>query len=796
MADACTIKCRCAFIISTSDDKTFVLADFINVETKKRFKARGKNTIPIYCSPELVANVTGVWGEYRGKDGKAVSVFDVQKFEPLLYESAESFVGYLQTCFKGVGPKTAKKLLAALNGDYTQFAQKVTDLPFLQKAIGKKLAQSLYEQYRDKEQEDELYKLLSAAGISAKKINEYRNDYQENAMTHLLRNPFVLYSAYGVSFTAADTVCMMLLPQNPELLASYERISACAHYILKSKFAFQGHTYINTKILLSEVFKKLNDKKIPELCVSRACVSAALNRMSSVGEVVCGNISFGSSKGNTCVVYDSFYNNAEAFVANRIAKMVAARPKQRTSEEINAVIAECEKEAGIQLEKAQRDAVKMVINNRFSVITGGAGTGKTTVLKFCIEAQKRIYNKQCQIALAAPTGRAAMRMAAATGITGASTIHSLLGITEDNNDLVTPQQIMSDILFVDEASMIDLGLFYKLLFNTSDSTSIVLIGDPNQLPPIGAGEVLKSVIESEIVPVTRLNIIHRQAEESKIVYNANKILCGQTDLKTGKDFIFYPYTNSEDILKTILYTFREELKRTGDICEVQVISPLREKGVLSAVSINAAVQQMVNPEVFKKNAHGEIKKPLSLSAPSGLKIRKGDKVICQKNTKRAKNGDIGIITDMYISDGSRKIEIRAKFENREEEVFSADEFREMNVSLGYAITVHKSQGSEFKVTILPVAAENKSMLRRNLFYTAVTRAKERFILVGDKNEIVYSVKNNAQERRNSCLSGRIVREAKNALRGIKAKADAEKNVQYRTVQTNLYQSLLAKVSGL
>lgn len=796
MSDVCTIKCRCAYVISTSDDKTFVTADFVNVETKKRFKARGKNTIPIYCSPDLVANATGVWGEYRGKDGKTVSVFDVQKFEPLLYESKESFVGYLQTCFKGIGPKTAEKLLSALNGDYTQFSQKITDLPFLQKTIGKKIAQSLYEQYRDKEQEDELYKLLSAAGISAKKINEYRTDYQENAMTHLLYNPFVLYSDYGISFTAADTVCMMLLPQKPELLASYERISACAHYVLKSKFAFQGHTYINTNILLSEVLKKLNDKKVQELKVSKACVSAALNRMSNVGEVVCGNISFGNSKGNACVVYDQFYNNAEDYVAQRIAKMVSTRPKQRSFEELNAVIAECENEAGIQLEEAQKDAVRMVVNNRFSVITGGAGTGKTTVLKFCIEAQKRIYSKQCQIALAAPTGRAAMRMAASTGITGASTIHSLLGITEDNNDLATPQQITSDILFVDEASMIELGLFYKLLFNTSEATSIVLIGDPNQLPPIGAGEVLKSVIDSEIVPVTRLNVIHRQAEESNIIYNANKILCGQTDLKTGKDFVFYPYTNPDDILKTILYAFREELSRTGDISEVQVITPLREKGVLSAVSINAAVQQMVNPEVLKKNACGEIKKPLSISAPGGLKIRKGDKVICQKNTKRAKNGDIGIVLDMYIPDGSRKLEIRAKFEGRSEEVFSADEFREMNISLGYAITVHKSQGSEFKVTILPVAAENKSMLRRNLFYTAVTRAKEKFILIGDKNEIVYSVKNNAQERRNSCLSGRIVRETQNILRKNKAKSAEKTSVQYRTVQTNLYQSLLAKVSGL
>ena len=222
--------------------------------------------------------------------------------------------------------------------------------------------------------------------------------------------------------------------------------------------------------------------------------------------------------------------------------------------------------------------------------------------------------------------------------------------------------------------------------------------------------------------------------------------------------MFYPYAKSEDVLNTILYTFKQELERTGDICEVQVITPLREKGILSAVSVNRAVQEMVNPKVMRKNRYGELKKPLSVSASNGLKIRKGDKVICQKNTKYAKNGDIGIVKDIYIPEGSRKLEIRAEFENYGEKTYSADEFREMNVSLGYAITVHKAQGSEFKTTIMPVAAENKVMLRRNLFYTAVTRAKEKFILVGDAQEIMYSIKNNAQERRNSCLAGRIYRE--------------------------------------
>lgn len=763
MADICRIKCQCTFITYVSADKSFVTAEFVNVETKKRFKARGKNIIPIYCSPDLVINITGVWGEYRDtNNGKAVSVFEIQKFEPLFYESEKSFLGYIQTFFSGVGPKTAEKLLNALNGDYKQFTEKVQDIQFLQKAVGTKKARSIYEQFQGRAQEDELYKLLTAAGIHTGMINEIRADLSEkgknNPIEELTKNPYILYEK-GISFPVTDTVCMMLLPQNPKLITSYERISSCAHYILKSKIAFQGHTYVNANILLSEILKALNSRSLPveELTVSKKTVSDVLNRMNSTGEIVFGNISIGQKRSSACVVYDKFFNDAETFVSSRIAKMVKSKPKQYSLEETDEIIADCEKNAGIVLEKAQKDAVRMVINNRFCVITGGAGTGKTTVLKICIEALKRIYNKKCDIALLAPTGRAAMRMAASTGMYNASTIHSALSIME-NDDELDASRINSDILFVDEASMIEMGLFYKLLYNTDESSKIVLIGDPNQLPPIGAGEVLKSVIDSENVPVTRLNVIHRQANESNIVFNANKILCGQTDLRTGQDFVFYPYAKSEDVLNTILYTFKQELERTGDICEVQVITPLREKGILSAVSVNRAVQEMVNPKVMRKNRYGELKKPLSVSASNGLKIRKGDKVICQKNTKYAKNGDIGIVKDIYIPEGSRKLEIRAEFENYGEKTYSADEFREMNVSLGYAITVHKAQGSEFKTTIMPVAAENKVMLRRNLFYTAVTRAKEKFILVGDAQEIMYSIKNNAQERRNSCLAGRIYRE--------------------------------------
>lgn len=729
----------------------------------------------------LTVEITGVWENYR-KDGKNHSVFDVIKFEPLQYESAESFVGYLQTCYKGIGPKTATKILNALDGQYKKFSEKISEDGYFNKAIGKKLAASLVEQYKNHEKQDELYQIMQTAGISEKKINDFRNDFGKDSIKMLKHNPFILYTRYGVSFNSADTVCMMLLGTNPELLTSRERIGTCVHYILKNKIAYQGHTFVSSQQLLTYTISKLNENKVRELWVKKENVSLVLYDMCKVSEIVCGKVKQGQearSKSDWWV-YDSYFFEAENYISKRIAEMVNFKYKNVNTARLMAVIKDCENEAGIVLETKQREAVMMALSQKISIITGSAGTGKTTVLKVCIAALKKLHRGQCRVTLAAPTGRAAMRMSLATGLeTGASTIHSLLGLTgqERDDDVTTPNQVDTDVLFIDEASMCELSLFYKLLYNTTEYAKIVLIGDPNQLPPVGAGEVLKSIIESESVPVTKLNVIYRQLETSAIVYNATKIMTGKCDMRLDNDFVYYRYSDPKQIKAAVLYAFKKELETVKDVREVQIITPLREKGELSALSFNKAVQEMLNPLRTKVSSAGNTIYPLSYQTGTGLRIRKGDKIICQKNTPEIKNGEIGIVMSMASDDNKKFKSAVISFEGRDPIEFTREELSDMNVTLGYAITVHKAQGSEFKSVLMPIADENKVMLRRNLFYTSVTRAKEKFTLVGDEKKIIYAIKNNSQDYRRTCLASKI-KEKVNSLKPKSSKSsDKVKNYQ-------------------
>lgn len=748
------IQARCLYVTMVSDDKSFVAADFCNQKTGKRFKASGRNSIPPFCSPDMVFDATGNWSSYS-KNGVKYEYFNVKKIEPVPYADRNAFLGYLTTVYKGVGAKTAIKILNALKGDFEAFKEKSVDIEWLKKAVGKKLAASICEQTKEFEAEDELYKLMQTAGVTPKKIRDFKEDYGQNAATKLEEDPYILYEKYRVPFSTCESVCMMMLQKRPELLVSFERISCCATYIMRNSVAFRGHTYIDTTSLSSLVLRKLNEKKPRDLCVSKKTVDAVLNKLTEDHKLICGKI----SNRQGWFAYESFYYDAEAYIAKRIAQMCTVKTavsEERKNEFLKAII-QSEKEAGIVLEQKQRDAVMMVLLNKFSVITGSAGTGKTTVLNICIRAYEKVTKGCGGITLAAPTGRAAIRMSEATGNKySASTIHSLLGLTgeEREEEIVTPQQVESDILFVDESSMCEIGLFYKLLYNTDEYTKIVLIGDPNQLPPVGAGELLKSIIDSGSVPVTKLSVIYRQLNSSQIVYNATQVMYGKENIKAGEDFIYYPYRNEADIKNVVLYTFSEELKEVGDVREVQIITPMRERGELSAYSLNLALQPIVNP-LPKVTSTGDKYIAPHITLLNGLKAYKGDKVICQKNSKEIKNGDIGIITKIYRVEGSRKYTVEIEFEGKDPMEFNTDQLQEMNLNLGYAITVHKAQGSEFKSVILPIAEENKVMLRRNLLYTAITRARRKFILIGAAEEVKYCIGNNIQDIRRTCLSERI-----------------------------------------
>jgi len=324
----------------------------------------------------------------------------------------------------------------------------------------------------------------------------------------------------------------------------------------------------------------------------------------------------------------------------------------------------------------------------------------------------------------------------------AKTIHSKLAI--DNEGAVN-QEIDEDIVFIDEMSMTGSSLFYKILNNAAPHTKFVFLGDPQQLPSVESGNVLSDIINSGIVPVVKLDVIYRQCLNSLIISNANKIIKGIRDFDTGPDFVFIDKTGSENIQKETVDVLKDELFNGNlDLDNIQIITPMREKGYLSAKQINYACQNLINPL-----RTGQI----SFKA-NGYEFRTYDKIICQKNTDDIKNGDIGFIEAIYKEDNTIKADV-SFYGGTFDLTLTKENFKELNFALAYAITVHKSQGSEFQVVILPVSNENKIMLKRNLLYTAVTRASDKMMIIGSRIHYWDAVSNNVITPRNTALTGRL-----------------------------------------
>ena len=383
--------------------------------------------------------------------------------------------------------------------------------------------------------------------------------------------------------------------------------------------------------------------------------------------------------------------------------------------------------------------MKTAISSKVMVLTGGPGTGKTTTTLGIISAYKQAG---CEIILAAPTGRAAKRMSEATGME-AKTIHRLLEYKppegyQKNED----QPLEGDVLILDECSMIDIMLMYNLLKAMPEQMSLILVGDIDQLPSVGAGNVLRDIIDSGQVPVVRLNRIFRQAQGSRIIMNAHRINKGEgIDMRGGKDadFFFAPKESNQDVVNTIVQYCKTNLPRyyhVDPLQDIQVLTPM-QRGECGAINLNQVLQEAMNPsKIFLRRG--------------GTQYRLNDKVMQIRNDyeKEVFNGDIGTITKVDMEER----ELTVLFETREV-VYDVTELDEL--MLAYAVTIHKSQGSEYPIVVMPFTMSHFVMLQRNLLYTGVTRAKKILVLVGEKKAIYYAIRNETTTRRNTCLARRL-----------------------------------------
>ncbi len=568
---------------------------------------------------------------------------------------------------------------------------------------------------------------LSDCGVSTSVAHKIYKVYGEESIQKLKENPYgIVDDIYGIGFKTADMIAIKMgLPKE-----SYNRCRAGIFYIL-SEFANDGNCYAS--------LDDLTQKGSQLLDIPSHIIVMTFDYLNSQKELICEE--------NNQIIYLPPFYHSEVGIAKRIYEIVTFKNEIDKKFDLESAIKSVQNKNKIIYDKNQISAIEAAILSKFSVITGEPGVGKTTITKAIIDIFK-LMNKK--IILAAPTGRAAKRMTQACKLES-KTIHRLLEADHKGKFSKNEENKLSgDVIIIDESSMIDTILMYNLLKAIPNEMIVIMIGDADQLPSVNAGNVLNDIISSNVLPVIRLNKIYRQAESSKIITNSHKINSGEMpDLSSenDSDFFFIEEKNPENIVKTIKGLCSQRLPnfyKVDKITDIQILSPMK-RGLLGTENLNEELQSVLN------NSKLFIKRGAN-------KYKLGDKVMQIKNNyeKNIFNGDIGIISDVDLENNS----ITVNFDDN----FIDYEYQDLDeLVLSFAITIHKSQGAEFPIVVIPVHFQSRIMLQRNLIYTGITRAKKIVVLIGDRNALKYAVENDISNERKTLLNEKIIKWFDNKL---------------------------------
>lgn len=684
--------------------------------------------------------------------------FKIATFEKTMPTTPEALEKYLSNgSFKGVGPATAKKIVNTFGKDTINVIklepQKLTQI----KGISKEKALEITEQFVANWEIWQIVGFLDKFGIGPQSAEGVYKKLGEGALERISENPYILVDvASKVNFEKVDRIAMEMGVEE----SNYKRIRSGIKYGLE-KIGLNG----NSCVLYDNLIKYEQDL----LRVDINNIEEAIIQMKAKEEIVLEDRPDGKEWVYSKNFYEAEKNIAEKIVGLRNADNVKMI---RTLREDLRII---EDNIDIELSEKQREAIESINEHNVCIITGGPGTGKTTIIKAIIELYKKHGMKPV---LCAPTGRAAKRMTETTG-EDAKTLHRLLelaGMSDDTDNfntnlLVTP--IDGDIIIVDEASMIDMFLMNYLLKAIYKGTKLVLVGDTDQLPSVGPGSILKDIIDSKQVQTITLNQIFRQAAKSKIIVNAHRVNEGESfisgnvketqideeNIELLDDFFYINEANQEKIQQTIVSLCKGRLKKFGNydfFSNIQVITPTK-KGKLGTKELNVLLQKELNPEEVDKDEKefGEIK------------FREQDRVMQTKNnynllwekdndrTFRKElgngifNGELGIIDRINKEEKT----VRVKFDDGKIATYDNTDLDQLEHA--YAITVHKSQGSEFDVVILVASQSAPMLLTRNLIYTAMTRAKKLLIVIGSQSVVSYMIQNNTTRQRNTGLTYKL-----------------------------------------
>lgn len=667
--------------------------------------------------------------------------FEAYSYDINVQKNRADIISYLSG-FDGIGERTAKLVYDAYGPNTLDILknniEKLNELKLPKKRIDK-----LIDGYNSRKCFKETMDYFSQFSLSIKKVKGIYEQYKEDAILTMKVNPFEFSESGCISFIEANAAAIDLGVE----LDSGERQRQALIYVMEAYFRPKGHLFFNMSEVL-EITKKFLNNNIPE--DKHITIEVLKKRLAEINN-------------KDVKIYGKYvYLIRDLFAEQKSAELLIDFLKYEANlfkldkKECYKEISEIEREIGFSLNEAQKEAVYTAISSNVSIITGGPGTGKTTLLKFIIRIFQRNFSNN--IKLCSPTGKAARRMAESTGINSASTIHSMLGISSDFKLSMTgknTQSVEADLLVVDEASMLDMELMYLLISSIPFTCKLVFLGDVDQLPSVGPGNVLSEMIKSKTIPTSILDKIYRQSEQSNIVKNSFALNKGKSDeiiYDEGKSISdsFIIRDRKPDINKQLAELFCNSVKKAGSIENVQILTPYKNIGVVASTeNINKIIQDKINPFTTHEN---EImcKKRI---------FRVNDRVIQQKNTKDAKNGDIGTIISIDMADNC-PITVTIDFGEDNIVKYGIDEMEENKITLAYALTVHKSQGSEYKTVIMPCISEHKKMLTRKLVYTAWTRAKEHIILVGEKEIIKEAATNTDESIRNTVLAERLIKEKK------------------------------------
>ena len=661
-----------------------------------------------------VGSSLAVKGEWinDSKYGRQVSVSEYEELMPATVQGVEKYLG--SGLIKGVGPNFAKRIVRQFGSDTLDIIEDEPDRLIEVEGLGQKRVDMIKEAWAKQKEVKNIMIFLQDHDVGASLAYKIFNEFGAESIAIAKENPYRLTEIKGIGFITADTVARKMGFDTESI---YRRRSGIAFTL--SECSNDGHCYMPRGELLTKAAEILEVDEIK--------LDNAIDEMLLKKELIL-------EPPDSLYIPPLFFS--EIGTAKRLGAILScSAPITGADKIINAL----EKDSKIRYEDMQKTAISLAAESKVMILTGGPGTGKTTTVKGIIEVY---HTAGKRVLLAAPTGRAAKRLAETTGLE-AKTIHRLLEARPPNEyQRNEDNKLAGDVLIIDESSMIDIILMYNLLKAVPDEMTLTFVGDADQLPSVGPGNVLRDMIDSGVIPVVKLTHIFRQAMESDIIKNAHRVNKGDfpdIDNRKGTDFFFSEQPDDSAIPGAIVDLCANRLPKYFKVkpVDIHVLTPM-QRGEIGAQNLNAVLQKELN--------HAE-----KAVYRGGISYKLGDKVMQVKNNydKQVWNGDIGIVRSVDVEART----ICVSFDGGEPIQYELPELEEL--VLAYATTVHKAQGSEYDIVVFPLTAQHYIMLQRNLLYTGITRAKKAVIIVGTKRAISIAIRNDQVGRRYTGLAARL-----------------------------------------